>query len=96
MEGRQEPRTPGPNRGPLPLPKALHCAPDMRAVSPEAGTLASVCHDALISGSHVRWRDLISGAHLTFGAADASSGRTDQRTPGPAPLCPWSLPGSGS
>lgn len=28
----------------------------------EAGTPVFVCHDALISGFHVHWRDLISGA----------------------------------
>lgn len=52
--------------------------------------LASVCHDGLISGSHVHWRDLISGARLTFGAAAAASGRAHQ-SPGALPPLPWAL-----
>lgn len=57
----QEPRTPGPTRGPLPLPRPIAVPPGGRAIAGEAGMLASVCHDGLISGSHVHWRDLIRG-----------------------------------
>ena len=42
-------------------PKALHRASGGRAISGEAGMLASICHDGLISGSRVHWRDLIRG-----------------------------------
>lgn len=86
-EGRRQDRTfqgmagtqsTWPQRGPTAPPKALYRASAGRAISGEAGMLASVCHDGLISGPRVRWRDLIRGACLTFGAADAASGRPDQ------------------
>lgn len=88
----QEPRTPGPKRGPLPLPRPS----GGRAISGEAGMLASICHDGLISGSRVHWRDLIRGACLTFGAADVHlAGLIKPRGAASSPSGSLSLPAWG-
>lgn len=83
-DGRKRPRqelsTPGLNIAPAAPPQGPSLCPWYQEQRRNLAILAFICQDAFIRGSPIHWRDLITGAHLTFGVADALPGRPDQRT----------------